>query len=157
MERLGDYENMIGDILKNNIIPNEQDFFDAITRGVHNIINTLCNAGYIHGDLHWNNIYITSQYYQPPLDMEDWNLRSITTEMLDFGWAVKAKCNRELELLALLRSSYMKDYQRYGPQLQFIIKDMMKQHNIGSPNIEEWDFYKINDRYNELFNKIQNI
>lgn len=134
---------IVGSLLKTQDLP--MGFFDDLTVKIIEIVDFLCAHSIIHGDLHWDNIY---------MHIPDGQLQNVTLTsesyigLLDFGYSLRGvKCDRELELLSLLRDSFSK---KNDGNLQHIIKDYMLHYNISKPD-DLADFYAINNRYNKLF------
>lgn len=83
----GDLE-ILDDFLKK---PQSEEILDHIFTELIGLIEYMCKHNKIHGDLHYGNIIIKGQE---------------KLMLLDFGFASESKCNVELSLLQLIRTTF---------------------------------------------------
>jgi serine/threonine protein kinase len=151
MYSLLSHESTISEILQLPNLPNK--FFIVILTKIAEFINKLCQENIIHGDLRWENIYITLDIEdEESIDIQDWTQENVFIGLLDFGWSLSnIKCDPEFELLSLLRNSYSTKYPKQNrDRIQQILKQILIQNNYTQKHTLK-DYYTINNRYNELF------
>lgn len=153
MERMREgFQYTLGDLLN---IPNlPKNIYEILYTKLNELIRVLCKLNIIHGDMHLNNIFITyiPDDYSRPANIADWKSRQIRIGLIDFGYSAIARCNIEIELLALLKSIYNYKYSdktfKYMKKLIYII---LQKYDINIRHIR--DILSIHKRYNDLFQK----
>lgn len=128
-------------------------FFVILKNQLRIIIQVLCSLDIIHGDMHWNNVYLTYLGSADTLvDMSKWKKGTVKIGLLDFGHSMISPCNPEIEFLALLRSTYNSVYTHSTKEKLFkIIYELMEERRISHTSLH--NFFNVNARYIELFQK----
>jgi hypothetical protein len=89
------------------------DYLKNISQFIRYIIQYLCQHGLVHGDLHWGNFSLetsentSTKDFGAPFVFTNNEVRILQPVLLDFGFAEKRDCFPELEILQLLRTTYM--------------------------------------------------
>ena len=153
MERLHEYEQTVGDMLKYKL---NNNMINILLHKIWEIIHLLCEINFIHADLHFNNMVIVPKNpddIELIADSNKWTATNTVLLLLDYGWSVKAPCNKELEILSLIRSSFNKNYNSDNRKVLFhYLTEYYNHYKIGDLKHIQ-DFYAINNRYNKLFKK----
>jgi hypothetical protein len=102
----------------------EEDYIlNYICDSIKTIMERMCSANLVHGDLHWGNIGFQNVSKQSQTALAKYNILKPKTDtyflvsplVIDFGWSSPGPCNPMLELVQLLRTSY----PRYGPMNRY--------------------------------------
>lgn len=123
---------------------------NTIIKWLIEIFDFLCKNKFVHGDLHWGNIfYVELESYRSKPDPPPNNLEKYFQPLLiDFGKSSKGRCNIQLEVLQLLRTLYI--FKKINPyNRSYLEKKLLKYYtdNFGPMPVDlDYDeFYRILD------------
>ena len=146
---------MLDDILKNPLpIP----FLERIYGVIQQMIKTMCEKNFVHGDFHWGNIGFMKDNNRSPqsLSLNDdifGDGTNVRLAVIDFGWSSTSKCNPQLELLQLIRTIPLSDIDKSNADyLFFRLKHDYDENSIGggevtTPEQANRKFFQLHKKY----------
>jgi len=97
------YKNTVGDILSSHpTLP--KSFFKMLYYNLIKILTKFKKHGIVHGDLHFNNLYIRTSN---PMHIREMTSENTRMCILDFGHSSMDGARVKLELLTMYRSTYI--------------------------------------------------
>jgi len=94
--------NTLGHVLAGSELTAKE--LDNVFKGIASLLDKMCKAKLVHGDMHWGNI-----------GLEETSGRDLYKyKLLDFGQSAPASCDRKLELLQMLRTINMFEFKGHN-------------------------------------------
>jgi serine/threonine protein kinase len=149
MDKISYSHNTIGDLFKLSELPDI--FYYILEVKIIRILNLFKKYRLVHGDLHWNNMYLVTNPEQ--LHIKDLTLKNSTICLLDFGNSSYGKESLpELELLSLYRSTYMANLGIHAQKVRQVLDSLGTRYKIEFPK----DIFDVGKKYLDLYEQYTN-
>ena len=120
-------------ILENYLkVERTNEILEALLEQIYHILDIMCENDLVHGDMHGGNMALTYSF-EDETNIPDPSFaeQPLTVKLIDLGWASPGKCNRQLELAQLIRTT---EFITNKKNKKYLRQKLIERYNTLFPN-----------------------